>query len=172
MKKIFTVALVSSLISMPAFAADQGLYVSADMQTYSLTNRGTASNPSAGFRIGGGYHFTPNIAAEVGYVSSGNGTSTSGSSYKVTAMQIAAVGSYPINGDFDVIGKLGVSSNEVDFATCNTCSKSDLMYGIGAQYKINQQFGVRLQYESMGNVTSGTTAVSATNFSIGGIYNF
>jgi len=175
MKKIFTVALVSSLISMPAFAADQGLYVSADMQTYSLTNIGTATSPSAGFRIGGGYRFTPNIAAEVGYAKSGNGTA-GGQSYNVSAMQVSAVGTYPINGSFDVIGKLGASSNKLEgpaIAGCTTCSKSDLMYGVGAQYKINQNFAVRLQYESIGKVEStATSPASATNFSFGGIYNF
>jgi len=75
-----------------------------------------------------------------------------------------------------VIGKLGASSNKLEgpaIAGCTTCSKSDLMYGVGVQYKINQNFAVRLQYESIGKVEStATSPASATNFSIGGIYNF
>lgn len=176
MKKVLIVALISSALSMPAFAGDEGFYAAADLQTWSLSNLGGASNPSAGYRIGAGYRFSSNVAAEVGFAKSGNGTA-GGASYNVSATQVAVVGMYPINDQFDLIGKVGYSANKLEgpaIAGCTTCSKNDLMFGIGAQYNINRQFALRLQYESVGKVEASTGGSNAagTNVSIGGIYNF
>jgi OmpA-OmpF porin, OOP family len=175
MKRILLVFLLSLSVAAPAFAEGTGFYGALDLQTWSLTNLGGASNPSTGYRIAGGYHFTPNWGAEIGYAESGSGDA-GGLSYKVNSTQIAAVGTYPINEQFDVFGKLGYAANKLTgdaISGCNNCSKNDLMYGIGGQYNINKQFGIRLQYESLGKVEdSGSNDSSATNFSLGVAYNF
>jgi OmpA-OmpF porin, OOP family len=175
MKKLLALALFSSIFASSAFAEGTGFYGAFDLQTWSLTNLGGASNPSTGYRIAGGYHFTPNWGAEIGYAESGSGDA-GGLSYKVKSTQIAAVGTYPINEQFDVFAKLGYAANKLTgdaISGCNNCSKNDLMYGIGGQYNINKQIGIRLQYESLGKVEdSGTDDSSATNVSLGVVYNF
>ncbi len=175
MKKIVIASLLSALIAAPAMAAVPGAYVALDVQSWSTTNNGTLGNPGIGLRVGAGYRFTPNIGVEADYAQSGNSSSAGGISYKASALQLAAVGTYPIAPEFDVFAKLGVSSNKetVSGGPCTNCSKTDLLYGIGGQYNINQQIGVRLQYEGLGKVNNpATNAMSANTLSLGVVYAF
>ena len=175
MKKILVASLVISLLASPAFAADSGGYVAVDLQNWSTTNNAPMGNPKMGVRIGGGYRFTPNVGVEVDYGQSGSSSTTGGMSYKVSATQLAVVGTYPINPMFDVFGKVGMSANKATTTgtTCNSCSKTSVMFGVGGQYNINQQLGVRLQYENLGKVTnSGSDDLSATTLSLGVVYGF
>lgn len=176
MNKILVSALLSSILAVPAFAADSGPFVALDIQNWSVTNNDPLGNPAVGLRIGGGYHFTPNFGAEIDYAQSGSSSSFFGISDKVSSLQAAAVGTYPINDMFDVYAKLGMAANKVTLsgpATCNSCSKTSFMYGVGGQYNINKQVGIRLEYENLGNATnSGSNDLAASTISVGVVYNF
>lgn len=175
MKKILVASLLSTLFAAPAFAAVPGAYVALDLQNWSATNTAPFGNPGMGLRIGGGYRFTPNVGVEVDYGQSGNSSSVFGTTYKVTATQLAVVGTYPINPQFDVFGKVGMSANKVSLSagTCTNCSKTDVLFGVGGQYNINQQVGIRLQYESLGKATNtGTNDMTASTLSLGAVYAF
>jgi OOP family OmpA-OmpF porin len=175
MKKIIAAALLSTAFATPAFAEGTGFYGALDLNTWDLSNKGGASNPSTGYRIAGGYHFTPNWGAELGYAASGNGDA-GGQNYDVESTQIAVTGTYPINEQFDIFAKLGYAMNKLKgdaTSGCSNCSKDDYLYGVGAQYNFNKQFGIRLQYEDIGKVTdTGTDDSKATNYSLGVVYNF
>ena len=175
MKKILVASLLSSLFAMPAFAAAPGGYVAADLQNWSATNTAPFGNPGMGVRIGGGYRFTPNVGVEVDYAQSGSSSAIGGTTYKVSATQLAVVGTYPINSQFDVFGKVGMSANKVSLSagTCTNCSKTDVMFGVGGQYNINQQIGIRLQYESLGKASNtGTNDTTVSALSLGAVYAF
>jgi OOP family OmpA-OmpF porin len=175
MKKVLVASLLSSLVAGPAYAAVPSGFVSADLQSWSATNADPYGNPGIGFRIGGGYRFTPNVGLEVNYGQSGKSSDVGGTSYKISATQLAVVGTYPVNTEFDVFGKLGMSANKVTVSggTCTNCSKTDVLIGVGGQYNINRQLGVRLQYESLGKVTNtGSNDTSATTLSAGVVYAF
>lgn len=176
MRKILVLTLLSSTLALPVFAADSGPYVALDLQNWSTTNNAPLGNPALGFRIGAGYHFTPNIGAEIDYAQSGNSSSVSGVSYKASAVQAAAIGTYPINDMFDIYAKLGMTSNKATIsgpATCNSCSKTSVLFGVGGQYNINKQVGIRLEYDNLGNVTnSGSNDLAASSISVGAVYNF
>lgn len=160
---------------MPAFAAAPGGYVAADLQSWTATNTAPFGNPGMGFRIGGGYRFTPNVGVEVGIAQSGSSNSIFGTTYKIGATQAAIVGTFPVTPEIDVFAKLGMSANKVTLSagTCTQCSKTSMMYGIGGQYNISQQVGVRLQYENFGKATdSGTNDIEAKALSAGVVYSF
>jgi OOP family OmpA-OmpF porin len=176
LKQIIAAALLTSAFAAPVFAEGTGFYGALDLNTWSMSNTPSgASDPSTGYRIAGGYHFTPNWGAELGYAASGNGT-VGGQNFKGESTQIAVTGTYPINAQFDVFGKLGYAMNKLTgdaTAGCNQCSKNDYMYGIGAQYNFNKQVGIRLQYEDLGKFTdSGSNDIKAINYSLGAVYNF
>ena len=103
-------------------------------------------NPSA-FRIAGGYHFSPMLAVEAGYLMIGDSTVDWGSysdTTKNSALQIAAVGTFAVAPAFDLIGKLGMSMNSNKLSDTlgawnSSTSSTSLMFGIGAQYNVNQQ---------------------------------
>jgi len=175
MKKIIAVSMLSALIAAPAMAAGTGPYVALDAQSWSTSNNDPLGNPGLGLRIGVGYNFTPNVGLEADYEQSGNSSSVAGVSDKISAAQLAVVGTYPINPDWNVFAKLGMSANKVSVsgAGCTSCSKTDFLYGIGGQYNINPNWGVRLQYESIGKVTNtGTNDLSANTISLGVVYAF
>lgn len=60
-------------------------------------------------------------------------------------MGIAAVGSLPFNKSFTVLARLGYAASSIK--TSQTTNVSDLTFGVGAQYNVNNTFGVRLSYD-------------------------
>jgi OOP family OmpA-OmpF porin len=123
-------------------------------------------NSSTAIGVLGGYSFNQNVAAEVAYTNLGSadyyGTSITGHVFSV-----AAVGSLPLNKDFSLLGKLGVASSTVEVPGYSE-SKTDLTYGIGAQYNVSKTVGIRLVYDSF-KVGSSNTKDSAL-ISIGAVF--
>lgn len=176
MKKSLVLAIITAAIAVPAFAADSGPFVALDAQNWSTTNNPLFGNPSMGLRVGGGYQFTRNIGIEADYAKSGDTGSYLGAKFNVSSVQVAAVGTFPINDMFDVYAKLGMASNKINLSgpgTCNSCSKTNLMYGVGGQYNINKQVGIRLEYDQLGKASNtGTDDLGASTLSAGVVYNF
>jgi OOP family OmpA-OmpF porin len=162
MNKIAIAALLSALVAAPAIAADAyvGVNVGKNQMDYSGVNSSTAIG------VLGGYSFNQNVAAEVAYTNLGSadyyGTSITGHVFSV-----AAVGSLPLNKDFSLLGKLGVASSTVEVPGYSE-SKTDLTYGIGAQYNVSKTVGIRLVYDSF-KVGSSNTKDSAL-ISIGAVF--
>jgi OOP family OmpA-OmpF porin len=162
MNKIAIAALLSALVAAPAIAADAyvGVNVGKNQMDYSGVNSSTAIG------VLGGYSFNQNVAAEVAYTNLGSadyyGTSITGHVFSV-----AAVGSLPLNKDFSLLGKLGVASSTYEVSGYSE-SKSDLTYGIGAQYNVSKTVGIRLGYDSF-KVGSSNTKDSAL-ISIGAVF--
>jgi OmpA-OmpF porin, OOP family len=196
MKKIVIATLLSAFIAAPAVAADEGFYVGADLGAVSYSNatvpNQTESYPNPGsVRIAGGYNFVPYLGVEVAYSVIGDSTvdySNASTILKASVLQVAAVGTYSINDKFDVFGKLGMASNSVKVSGSGaaaglggSASTTNLMFGFGGQYNINQHFGIRAQYVDFGKakMTATLSGVAQTPSSIGikviyvgGVYNF
>lgn len=175
--KIFSpLILLPVLCAAPAAMAGSapGGYAALDVQNWSATNTGAYGNPGTGLRIGAGYRFTPYISAEADYAQSGASSSVAGLSYKASAWQLAAIGSYDINAQFDVFAKLGASNNKYSTSGYGaSTSKTDLLYGVGGLYKFTPDWAVRLQYENLGKATStGTNDVKFSTVSLGLVYLF
>ncbi len=200
--KISNAFLAAALLStaMTSSAMAEGFYVAADLGKISYSNSesqfttATYANPSS-LTIGGGYHINQFVGVEAGYsiiqdstlTTSFAGASTD-ETVKSSSLQIAAVGTYSINQMFDVFAKVGLASNTTDYsATCTRCtfgagiitaqsaSKTGLMFGIGGQYNINRQFGIRVQYQDLGTVPAlpgNKSDLGLTVFSVGGVFNF
>lgn len=174
MRIILAISLLSSLVVAPAWA-DTGIYAGVDVNTYSLTNLQGTPNPGSGLRISGGYKFSPMVAVELGYDMSGKGDVAGITKYSMTSIQGAAVGTYSINDQFELFGKLGYASNSIklDSGTCNNCSNSGLMYGVGAQFNLNKMIGIRAQYANLGKTTkNGNNDSVASTIGAGVVFNF
>ncbi len=202
MKKIASALLLFAAISAPAFAANEGGYINLDLGTVSFSNAtsqfgGTNFGNPGSFTFGGGYHFNQNVAVEVGYSVIGDSTILTPTVYgnitetaKTSSFQVAAVGTLPVSEMFDLYGKLGIANTKIDYTaappagyvflpgfgtvTSATGSSTNLMYGIGGQFNINRNFGIRLQYLDLGNVqlSNGAPNVGVKITSIGGGFNF
>jgi len=157
---------------------------------------GTGGNKWQGmWKLYGGYQFTPNWGVEGQYSDLGRRTynvqlgapiNLGGSAkFKTDEWGLAATGTLPLSNGFSLLGKLGATRNHVGggnltiagipFATGGS-NKTSLLAGIGAGYDINKNFGVRLEYENYGKISSngflGNSSVKADSVSISLKYSF
>lgn len=170
-KSLLTLALAALCTAAPAMAAET--YVLLDVGQTSLSNCTGCSKPAA-FRVGAGYQYKPNLAFETTYAVLGSPTVAGVTVTKLSALQIAAIGSYPVADAFSLTGKLGVVSAMTDSATPGFTGTTSLnvTWGLGAQYAVSKQFSVRAQYENLGRFGTAASTSKGSLLSAGVVMNF
>jgi OmpA-OmpF porin, OOP family len=182
-KKIAVAFLLSAVFAAPALAAEpRTFYGAIELGTWTQKDSGFA-NPGV-VVVTGGYRLTSQVAFELGLYLPGYTTIDYGAGNTVTAKQsafkAAVVGTLPVSEKFDLFGKVGFSSvyGQQDgtgiYSTTYSTTTSNVMYGLGGQFNINKSFGLRLQYESLGQrkLAPTATAVDISVTSLGLVYNF
>jgi OOP family OmpA-OmpF porin len=181
MKKIASALLISAAISAPALAAEPGTgYFALDYGSWAMANASPFPNPGV-LTFSGGYHFTENVGMEVGYamvgdstVNYGFGSTTIGNS----ALKFAAVGTLPVSPEFDVFGKVGIAmitgTLTDTFLGSYSATTNNVMFGIGGQFNMSRDMGIRFQYEKLGKTKAqtGATGLDVTSFSVGIVFGF
>jgi OOP family OmpA-OmpF porin len=99
------------------------------------------SDDDIGFKIFGGYQFTRNIAAEIGY-----GMLFDKSDVEVTALEFVGVGLVPIAPQLSLMGKLGLANVEVD-SRAGSRDKTELTWGIGVQFDMSRNLALRALWQ-------------------------
>lgn len=152
MNKIAIAAALFALIATPAIAGEGYLGVNAGQNKIDSST----VKESTSFGIFGGYAYNENIAAEVAYTDLGSAERTIAAA-KITGnvKSIAAVGSLPLSNDFSLFAKLGYAQSTIDVPGVSE-TKSDLTYGVGAEYNASKTVGIRLGYDSF---KVGTTTI-------------
>lgn len=152
MKKIAIAAVLSAFAATPAIAGD--VYLGANLGQNKIDI--STVKASTAYGVLGGYAFNNNIAAEVAYTDLGR-AERDFSTDKLTGnvISIAAVGSLPLSKDFSLFAKLGYAQSKIEVPGISE-TKSDLTYGVGAQYNATNSVGIRLGYDSFKVGTSNT----------------
>ena len=136
------------------------------------------------FQVNGGYQIDPMWGVEIQYTDLGsrsgtvcNGAVCTGTGdIKAYQWGIAGTGTFDINREFFVRGKLGISSNHVDSVSgtvngiaYNTSgsSNTDVLAGIAVGYRWSKNFATRLEYEYFGKFESNNGAASVKGSNIG-----
>ncbi len=130
-------ALAISSGAMAQQTADTGFYIGAEVGQTDLDG----ADDDIGFKLLGGYRFHRNVAAEVGY-----GMLYDKGGAEVTALEVVALGMFPINNQFSIIGKLGFANVDVEVAGASD-DKTELTWGLGVQYDFNRNLGVRALWQ-------------------------
>jgi OmpA-OmpF porin, OOP family len=99
------------------------------------------SEDDTAFKLIGGYQFHRNIAAEAGY-----GMLFDKEGAEVTALELVALGMFPVMDKLSVIGKLGFANVEVD-TSAGSDDRTELTYGVGVQYDFTRNLGARAQWQ-------------------------
>ncbi len=173
MNKLLSALLIFAALTSPAFAtgfADGTVgakYAVLDIGSISY-NQGSATSVS----VGGGYQVHPAVAVEVDYLmgsSTSFGPFNNLSYYKLSALQVRAVGHYTFNDQFSAYAKGGLAMNtQTHTNPVNgleySVSSTDVAVAFGVKFNVNRDFALRLQYMD--------TGVSATILSIGAQVNF
>jgi OOP family OmpA-OmpF porin len=177
-------ALLAASCAIPAIAGDiyGGASIARAGQKVSESGL-TLSENSTGFKVFGGYQFTPMIGAEAGYVDFGKATiSADGASLsaKPQSFYAAVTGSVPVTGQLSAFAKLGVASNRTTVsATMDGQTDSEkfrqtsAMFAVGASYAVNARLSIVAEYENFGKVLKeeGST-LKVDALSIGVRYKF
>ena len=127
-------------VSAGAYAqqpATTGFYIGAEVGQTDLDG----ADDDIGFKLLGGYQFHRNIAAELGY-----GMLYDKGGAEVTAIELVAVGMFPIANQFSIIGKLGFANVDVEVAGASD-DKTELTWGLGVQYDLSRNLGLRALWQ-------------------------
>lgn len=111
------------------------------------------SDYDTGFKFFFGQQFHPNLAWEGQIVSFGERDNHPGKSSAWTAGG-SLLGILPLNNDFSLFAKAGlhyVKTKETRAGFSASDSGVDVGVGVGARYRINQQFSARLEFENIGD---------------------
>jgi len=152
-----------------------------------------------GYKLQLGYKFTPNWAIEGGYIDLGEsnynanftgsvipgGPGSANAEIKASGWNIAGVGTYPVNDQFSVFGKLGLIDAKVEAnigVTAGGLSADDSVsstkwkthWGVGASYNVNKQWGLRAEWERFNKLGDDDTVGESDIdlLSVGVVFNF
>jgi len=142
-----------SLTSLPAVAADNGIYLGASVGQSGLEiDDFDYDADSTGYKLIAGWRFLDWLAIEGNYIDFGSGDDTVlGSKIETEAdgVSLSAVGFLPI-GPVDLFARVGVVDWSADLSSPGFASESDdgtdLAYGVGAQFRV-WSLSIRAEYE-------------------------
>jgi OmpA-OmpF porin, OOP family len=139
------------------------------------------------WRFFGGYQFSRNLALEFGYADLGAagasgvlGPTPAQARVEVKAWDLSGVLAFPVTPQFAFFGKLGVyhadtegSANVGGLAVSTSDKNSGITYGIGAQYDLMRNLGLRVEFQQYANVGSSETGEDDISlFSVGAVFRF
>jgi OOP family OmpA-OmpF porin len=159
-----------------------------------VTVSGADSNKTT-WKAYGGYQFTPHWGLEGGFTSLGTGHrvnlkfgALAGSgNYNLGSWQLAGTGTLPLDGGFSVFGKLGFARNRFGggnacvtgfCAALGTADRTNVLWGVGAQFAITKAWALRLEYEDYGVFDKdiygalGSGALKASAWNLSAKYSF
>ena len=178
---IAAAALVaSSLFSLPALSADNGIYLGASVGQSSVqVRRHSRQNldfdaSATGFKAIAGWRFLDWLAVEANYVDLGSGDdNVLGREVEsdVNGVSLSAVGFLPV-GPVDLFARVGAINWNADLDAPNlgvsgSDDGTDLTYGVGAQFRV-WSLSVRGEYERFDISDADTVDM----FSIGVTWTF
>ncbi len=188
-KSILSAGLVAAAFAAgTASAAQSGFYVGADVGRSSVGTvaPGLAMTKSTD-TVGGvfvGYQFTENWGVEGFYTGGGkfsatNAAMTGYGSGKSDVYGLDLVGTAPLADNFSVYGKLGYASTKTSASdtsgTTSGATRSAATYGLGLEYDVMPQVGIRFGWDRYGAAINNAGVKSNFNsnvWAIGVLYKF
>ncbi|MGK5003372.1 porin [Janthinobacterium sp. LB2P70] len=187
MKKQLFAVIVGAALAFPLFAQAEGIYIGGNVGRSELKltveGEGSGKENKTGYKAYAGYDFTPNFGAEAGYVNFGkvkDSDDGASASLKTSAFYVAATGTLPLNAEFSLFAKAGVTQNRTkvsanagNFSVSGSKNKTAALFGIGAAYNINKNLSAVAEYENFGKTLSEDGAkLKADLLSVGLRYKF
>jgi OOP family OmpA-OmpF porin len=150
---VFVIVTGIYLLSSTAYAQTAYVGIGAGSARY---YDNILDDTDTGLNIYGGIKFNEYFGLELSYTDFGKQEDEFTSVYtfdvsvEVVGLGFSAVGFLPISDNLGLLGKLGVIDLEADLtfdAHPESKDGSDLFYGIGAEYRLSEQFSFRSVWE-------------------------
>jgi len=125
----------------------------SDADSY-CTGATECEDTDTAWKVFGGYKITERLSAEASYVNLGDVHKTSGGTVQnsdVSAFTATAIGSIPINDQFDIFGKVGAMRWDSD-NTAGSESGFGMTYGVGARMNISEKTKLRAEWEKLPDI--------------------
>ena len=190
---IITVVSVVLLSISNLAVASESFYIGASAGTSygrdvcdDLTTIGDCGDSDTGFKVYGGYQFTPVWGVEAFYTDLGEFTATDYSLGILNSINVSAsadgigtvaTASWPIGDNFAIFSKLGFLYWSVDSSAsmgAQSASISDdglaLAAGLGLRYSLTENFGVRADWDWYSVGDESTTGDSDVDLFSAGIF--
>lgn len=173
MKKISIAVLLSAFAAAPAFAVDlNGVYVGVNVGRASTNASNLLGNTDTAIAGVVGYTINKNVSAEVQCVRLGTiNTSPNATSVSLMGCSATAVGSLPFAEHLSGYGKLGLSDTNYN-APGYITNRIAITWGLGGQFNVNKDIGIRFGYDSYGIGDSTTKTATTGVISVGAIKKF
>jgi OOP family OmpA-OmpF porin len=132
------------------------------------TNAGGIScdDRDTAWRAFGGYQFSRNFAAELGYTNLGKfNAAVAGltDDAKVNAWDLSLLAAWPLSNQFAIFGRLGGyranAKEETNFVGNFEHTNNDLTYGLGGQFDFTRNLGLRVEWQRYAKVGGGDVAL-------------
>ncbi len=142
--------------------------IDALLATGGITSTSSVDDSDLGWKFFAGFNFNQYFGIEMAYVDLGEAEAssvitaptagTAAIAAEADGFSFAAVGRYPLSNNIDVFGKVGVFAWDVE-GTGNVTSGAttvalngdtdgtDVMFGVGGEYEITKNIGVRAEWE-------------------------
>jgi len=205
--RMSTLALLVAFTSLPAFAQDTGWYggfgagsaradMDADPLVAGLRSAGFSTTAidmegdDIGWKVLGGYSFTPRIALEGSYIDLGDfdfntrmlPTAVQTGDASIRGFGLDLVGTLPLKGNMSVFGKVGISNLRIEqsFGTSlpaggfvnRTERGTKGKFGGGLQYRVSDALSLRAELERFMIEDNRVTEDHVDLASIGFLYRF
>lgn len=166
------VLAAGAMFALPAAAqSDAG---GGTMGPYIGANVGMNSDDNTGYGAFVGYRINRNFAAEGAYQNTGE-TDISTHTVDSNAWEASGLGILPLNERFDLYGRLGFYRGNVTGQGQDN-HNSDVTYGVGGQYDLTPQVGLRVEWQRYTNMGSGSFGGLAGKdldmYKVGVLYRF
>lgn len=163
--KTSLVAITALVATSTAFAAG-GMYIggsvgpgetklgllvkTSDGNTLQNSNK---TSSDIGYKVFGGYRFSPYFGAELQFARLGKIEEWSESMSR-DALSLSAIGYVPLTNEIDLLGKAGVvrtfnRTSGVNLAKVIDKGQNGVVLGVGAEYKLTSQLALRVEVEYM-----------------------
>lgn len=166
--KYSTLALFAVLLCTTPAVAQNYIGLSGGVMSYE--DEPLADLDSQGFTLFAGGQFDPLISVEFAFTTLSN-AKVSDQAYKASTMSLSAVLRSPGEG-FEPFLRLGLARGDAKFDAADEANSYDenndgLIFGLGADFALNYNSSLRLEYAET-DLDGATT----TRFSFGTIYRF
>ncbi len=163
MRKNLLVTVMGTLL-LPAVALADDPYVKLGVGWSNFDYSGMVSESETGYSLAYGAKYDKMWGLEVGYVDFGRDRSID---FKAETLYLAGTGSWPLNPQASLYGKLGVAVKRYS-TTGDSDTFTSAMGGVGAAWTFTREWGAALEYAYYGK--SSGLGLSQTTLSA--VYHF